>query len=73
MPMKTSLLHPALVWIALSGLLAAAPTEWKAAAAKTVITPTEPMYLAGAAARAMNSLAKAMVLPALSSQHMVDG
>ena len=64
--MKTSLLHPALVWIALSGLLAAAPAEWKAAAAKAVITPTEPMYLAGFASREVPAEGTAMDLYAKS-------
>ena len=64
--MKTSLFHPALVWIALSGLLAAAPAEWKAAAAKAVITPTEPMYLAGFASREVPAEGTAMDLYAKS-------
>jgi hypothetical protein len=64
--MKTSLFHPALVWITLSGLLAAAPAEWKAAAAKAVITPTEPMYLAGFASREVPAEGTAMDLYAKS-------
>ena len=44
----------------------AEPVEWKAAAAKTVITPTEPMYLAGFANREVPAEGTAMDLHAKS-------
>lgn len=52
----------AVVLIALEGRAAEAKPEWKAAAAKAVITPTEPMYLAGFAGREVPAEGAAMEL-----------
>lgn len=53
-------------WIVCGSLLAAEPAEWKAAAAKAVITPKEPMYLAGFANREVPAEGTAMELFAKS-------
>jgi neutral ceramidase len=65
-PIMSKLLH-IIVFAAVFVLQAAAQTaEWKAAAAKAVITPTEPMYLAGFANREVPAEGTAMELFAKS-------
>lgn len=55
-----------IVSVALTFQAQAEPPEWKAAAARTVITPTEPMYLAGFANREVPAEGTAMDLYAKS-------
>jgi hypothetical protein len=64
--MKRLLLQICLAWTVSGCLSAAEPAEWKAAAAKAVITPTEPMYLAGFANREVPAEGTAMELHAKS-------
>ena len=58
------LLQTCLLWAACSSLVAAEPAVWKAAAARTTITPTEPMYLSGFANRVVIAEGTAMDLNA---------
>ena len=61
---NTSFLMKTLLFLLLAASSMAAEPEWKAATAKSIITPTEPMYLSGFANRVVIAEGTAMDLNA---------